>query len=78
MKSVKVYSTPSCPKCKQLKKYLSEKDIEFVDINVASDPKAAQEMIEKSGQMAVPVVDIDGTVIAGFDKKKVEGALDAE
>ncbi len=78
MKSVKVYSTPSCPLCKQLKKFLSEKGVEYQDINVASDPAAAQEMIEKSGQMAVPVVDIGGTVIAGFDKKKIKSALGSE
>jgi glutaredoxin-like YruB-family protein len=75
MMSVKVYSTPSCPKCKQLKKFLSERGVEYEDINVASDPAAAQEMIEKSGQMAVPVIDINGKVIAGFNKKKVVEAL---
>ncbi len=75
MKSVKVYSTPSCSKCKALKKFLGEKGIEYMDINVASNTAAAQEMIEKSGQMAVPVADIDGTVIAGFDRKKIEEAL---
>jgi glutaredoxin-like YruB-family protein len=75
MKSVKVYSTPSCPNCKALKKFLGENGVKYEDINVASNPKAAQEMIEKSGQMAVPVVDIGGTVISGFDKKKVKEAL---
>ena len=78
MTDVKVYSTPSCPKCKALKKFLSEKGVEYTEINVAGDPAAAQEMIEKSGQMAVPVVDIGGTIIAGFDRKKVEVALDSK
>jgi glutaredoxin-like YruB-family protein len=75
MAGVKVYSTPSCSKCRALKTFLKENNIGFQDIDVAADQKAAQEMIEKSGQMAVPVVDIDGTIIAGFDRKKVEEAL---
>jgi glutaredoxin-like YruB-family protein len=75
MTSVKVYSTPSCAICKSLKKFLGENNIKFEDINVASDTKAAQEMIEKSGQMSVPVTDIDGTIISGFNKEKVKKAL---
>jgi glutaredoxin-like YruB-family protein len=75
MTKVKVYSTPNCPNCKQLKKFLADSGVEYKEINVASDPKAAQEMIEKSGQMAVPVVDIGGKIISGFDKKKVKEAL---
>jgi glutaredoxin-like YruB-family protein len=75
MANVKVYSTPTCNICKSLKSYLKENRIEFQDINVASDPKMAQEMIEKSRQMSVPVIDIDGTILAGFDKKKVKEAL---
>ncbi len=75
MADVKVYSTPGCPSCKALKGFLKENKIEFEDINVAADPDAANEMIEKSGQMSVPVIDIDGTVIAGFKKDKVKAAL---
>jgi glutaredoxin-like YruB-family protein len=74
MALIKVYSTPSCSICKQLKSFLNEKGVKFTDINVASDPTAAQEMIEKSGQMSVPVTEIDGKIITGFDKKKVEEA----
>jgi glutaredoxin-like YruB-family protein len=75
MALVKVYSTPSCSICKQLKSFLKEKKVKYKEINVASDTKAAQEMIEKSGQMSVPVIEIDGKIITGFDKKKVEEAL---
>ncbi len=75
MASIKVYSTPTCTKCRALKDFLKERNIKFDDINVASDTSAAQEMIEKSGQMSVPVIEIDGTVIAGFDKEKIKAAL---
>ncbi len=69
--TVKVYSTPSCPYCVTLKKFLKKHNIEFEDIDVSADEKAMDEMIEKSGQMEVPVINIDGEFIAGFDRKKV-------
>ena len=75
MAKVKVYSTPTCPACKQTKEFLHENKIEFQEINVADDQKALQEMMEKSGQMAVPVTDIDGEIITGFDKSKLQKAL---
>ena len=76
MKKVIVYSTPSCPFCNMVKGFLKEKKIEFKNINVAEDHEKAQEMIEKSGQMGVPVVDIDGKIIIGFNKEKIEEALE--
>ena len=69
--TIKVYSTPTCPYCVQVKEFLKEKNQEFEEIDVAADPKAAQEMIDKSGQMGVPVVDIDGETIIGFNKPKM-------
>ena len=75
MTKVKVYSTPTCPACKQTKEFLHEKKIEFQEINVAEDQNALQEMIQKSGQMAVPVTDIDGEIITGFDEPKLQKAL---
>lgn len=74
-KSVKVYSTANCPYCKMIKKYLSENNIPFEDIDVGEDAKAAREMIEKSGQMGVPVVEIDGKMIVGFNKEAIEKEL---
>lgn len=71
---VKVYSTPTCPWCVRVKDFLKEKNIEFEDINVAEDTNAAQEMVEKSGQMGVPVLDINGTIIVGFNKAAIETA----
>jgi len=75
MKKVIIYSTPTCPFCKQVKDYLSEKKIEFEDIDVSVDQDKAQEMIDKSGQMGVPVVDIKGEIITGFDKDKINKVL---
>lgn len=73
--SVIVYSTQTCPYCVIAKNYLKEKGIEFEDINVNADEKKAKEMIEKSGQMGVPVLDINGKIIIGFDKKAIDKAL---
>ncbi len=75
MSNVKVYSTPICPWCKKTKEFLTENKIEFQDFNVAEDADARNEMISKSGQMGVPVIDIDGKIIIGFDKEKLEQAL---
>lgn len=69
---VKVYSTPTCPYCKMAKAYLNGKKIEFEDIDVSANHEKAREMIEKSGQMGVPVIEIDGKIILGFDKEKLE------
>jgi len=70
-KRVKVYSTPSCAYCVTLKKFLEDNDIKFEDIDVSKDKKALDEMIEKSGQMGVPVVKIDEEIIIGFNKEKI-------
>jgi len=75
MPTVKVYSTPSCPYCFTLKEFLKEKNIFFEDIDVSKDQAAAEEMIKKSGQMGVPVVEIDGEIIVGFDKEKISQIL---
>lgn len=72
---VKVYSTPSCPYCVTLKEYLKEHDIEFEDIDVSQDEKARDEMIKNSGQMGVPVADINGEIVVGFDKEKISKLL---
>ncbi len=72
---VKVYSTKTCPWCHKLKDYLNEKKIKFEDIDVGEDKKAAEEMVKKSGQMGVPVSDINGKIIVGFDKEEIEKAL---
>ncbi len=73
---VKVFSTPSCPYCVTLKEFLKKHDIEFEDIDVSQDKVALNEMVKKSGQMGVPVIDIDGEIIVGFDKEKITQLLE--
>ena len=68
---VKIYTTPTCPWCKKTKEFLKENNVDFENIDVSSDKEAQKEMIDKSGQMGVPVIDIDGTIITGFDKEKI-------
>jgi glutaredoxin-like YruB-family protein len=74
-KKVTVYSTPTCPFCIRAKQFLKESNIQFADIDVSEDQNKAQEMIERSGQMGVPVIDIEGEIIVGFDKEKLKEAL---
>ena len=82
MATVKIYSTPTCPWCKKAKAYFKENDIKFTDVDVSSDEAAQKEMIDKSGQMGVPVIIIkDGDkeeVLVGFDQAKVAKVLDLE
>ncbi|MCX8196956.1 MAG: glutathione S-transferase N-terminal domain-containing protein [Candidatus Micrarchaeota archaeon] len=73
-----VYSTPTCPFCVMAKRYLAQKGIKFVDYNVAEDQQKAFEMVAKSGQMGVPVLDIKGKIIIGFDKAAIDEALSAK
>lgn len=75
-KSVTVYSTPTCPYCKMAKEYMKENNVDYKEVDVAADEKAAEEMIEKSGQMGVPVIDIGGEIIVGFDREAIKKALD--
>ena len=72
---VKVYSTNSCPWCVKAKDYLKSKNIEFEDLNVQTDMEAREDMLKKSNQMGVPVLDIKGTIIIGFDKNAIDEAL---
>jgi len=76
MAKVKVYSTATCPYCHMAKAYFKKLGIEFEDIDVSRDENAAREMIEKSGQTGVPVIDIEGEVIIGFNKPEIDRALE--
>ena len=73
--SVKVYSTPTCPWCTAAKKYLTSKNVAFEDLDVSKNREAAMEMIQKSGQRGVPVIEINGNVIVGFDQATIEKLL---
>jgi len=70
-----VYSTTSCPYCVMLKEWLKKHKVEFEEKDVGEDIEAAQEMVKKSGQMGVPVTDIDGEIIIGFDVARLKKAL---
>ncbi len=74
-KRVIVYSTPTCSYCIRTKQFLTENNIPFENYDVSSDQQKAEEMIQKSGQMGVPVLDIDGQIIVGFDKERIKQAL---
>ena len=74
-KKVKIYSTPACPFCIRAKQFLKENNIQYSDIDVSGNQAKAQEMIDRSGQMGVPVIDVDGTIVVGFDKDKIKEAL---
>lgn len=76
--SVTVYSTPTCPFCHKAKDYLKEKNVEFTDIDVSADQAKAEEMVKKSGQMGVPVLDINGEIIVGFQKEVIDSALETK
>lgn len=72
---IKVYSTPFCPYCVTLKDYLKDKKIEFSEVDVSEDEKERDEMVKLSGQVSVPVVNVDGKIIVGFDKEEIDKAL---
>ena len=71
MPKVRVFSTPACPYCYTLREFLKEHQVEFEDIDVSKDALIREEMIEKSKQVGVPVIEIDGEFIVGFDKEKI-------
>ena len=73
--AVTVYTTPSCKFCTKVKSYLKEHRVTFREHNVAKDKRRAEEMVKKSGQMGVPVLDVHGKIIVGFDVSKIEKAL---
>lgn len=75
MAKVIVYSTTTCPACMMAKTWLNSHKIKFQDINVQEDMNKAREMIEKSGQMGVPVIEVDGKIVVGFDREALKRLL---
>ncbi len=75
MKKITVYSTPTCVYCTMAKNFFTKKGFEYAEHNVAEDLKARQEMVDKSHQLGVPVIDIDGEIFVGFDKSAIATAL---
>ena len=75
MSKVSIYTTPTCVYCKMTKEFFKEHNVSYEEKNVASDGEARRQMIEKSGQMGVPVTDIDGTIVVGFDEARLSALL---
>ncbi|KKU15514.1 NrdH-redoxin [Candidatus Jorgensenbacteria bacterium RIFCSPLOWO2_02_FULL_45_12] len=75
MAKVVIYTTPSCVYCKMAKSYFAEKKVAYEEKNVMFDAALQNEMVNKSGQLGVPVIDIDGTIVIGFDKPKIKSLL---
>jgi len=73
--TVKIYTTNHCPYCVMAKDFFKKNNVAYTEINVEEDEAAAEEMIDKSGQMGVPVIDINGEIIVGFNKPAIEKAL---
>ena len=73
--AVKIYSTPTCIYCKMAKEFLSQNNISYDEIDISKNKETAKELIARSGQIGVPVLEIDGKIIIGFDKDKIKSAL---
>jgi glutaredoxin-like YruB-family protein len=75
MHNIKVYSTPTCPYCIRAKDYLKQKNVTFQNIDVSTDKAGLDEMVKVSGQMGVPVIIVDGQIVVGFDRERLEELL---
>lgn len=75
MNTIKIYSTPTCGYCKMAKEYFKSKGFEYEEYDVATDIAKQKEMIDKTGQFGVPVIDINGKIIIGFDRVKINECL---
>lgn len=76
MKNIAIYTTPVCTYCRQAKEFFKKNNLTFTEYDVVRDVKRRDEMIQRSGQMGVPVIDIDGTVVIGFNERKMRELLD--
>lgn len=70
--AVSLYTTPTCTYCRQVKDYLRNRGVRYTEYNVASDTRKAEEMMHKSRQAGVPVIDFNGTIIVGFDRNRLD------
>ena len=75
MANIQIYTTPTCAYCKMAKEYFKSKSLEYIEYDVASDAQKRMEMVEKTRQMGVPVIDIDGKIVIGFDRSKINQLL---
>jgi glutaredoxin-like YruB-family protein len=70
-----VFTTPTCPWCQRAKSYLRSKSIPFKEVDVSRDQQAARDLVRRTGQMGVPVIEIDGRAVVGFDQRQVDRLL---
>lgn len=75
MKKVTIYSTPTCTYCHAAKEFFTANGVEYTELDVAADLAARADMVTKSGQMGVPVIDVGGTIVVGFDEERIKAAL---
>lgn len=75
MKNITIYSTPTCVYCNHAKEFFKKNNIAYTEYNVASDQDKRKEMVTKSGQLGVPVIDVDGQVMVGFDEETLAGLV---
>lgn len=75
MKNITIYSTPTCIYCRMAKDFLTDKNIPFTDYDLTQDAIKREEVIKKTGQMSVPVIEVDGEVMIGFDEEKLSKML---
>jgi len=73
---VTIYTSPTCSWCEAVKNYLRAREIDFEEVDVSADTDRAQELVERSGQYGVPVVDIDGEMVVGFDRPRIDALLE--
>jgi len=73
---VTIYTSPTCSWCEAVKDYLRAREIDFEEVDVSADTDRAQELVERSGQYGVPVVDIDGEMVVGFDRPRIDALLE--
>ena len=73
--AVTIYTTPTCSYCRVAKDWFKKEGVPFIEYDVARDPRKADEMVRRSGQMGVPVIDVHGRIIVGFNQKEIEKAL---
>ncbi|MBN1679928.1 MAG: NrdH-redoxin [Anaerolineae bacterium] len=75
-KRVIMFTTPTCSHCRTAKRYLRERGVRVRDVDVSNDPAAARDMVRRSGQQGVPVIDIGGKIIVGFNRSEIDRLLD--
>ncbi len=75
MNKIKIYTTPTCAYCKMAKEYFKSRGLQYEEFNVATNIEKQKEMIAKTGQFGVPVIDIDGKIVIGFDRTKINQYL---